>query len=74
MVKHGTVTWVHPDSPIQGYYRGWMTPKEMKAFDAKDYAKFAEISAKYNEENGYPRKRKRDTRAEEREGEYIQYA
>ena len=75
MGKDGTVTSIHPDSLIltTTYYRGWMTPKEMAAFDAKDYAKFNELSAVYNEKNGYPRKRKRDSRPL-RSDEYIQYA
>ena len=46
-------------SLITGYYRGWMTPKEMEAFNAKDYVKFAEMSEAYNEKNGFGPKRPR---------------
>ena len=47
------------NSLIPGYYRGWMTEKEMEAFNAKDYVKFAEMSEAYNEKNGFGPKRPR---------------
>ena len=68
------VTWVHPNSLIKGYYRGWMTRTEMAAFDAKNYDQFNKLADEYNEEHGFPKKRKRSALEKEREGVYIQYA
>ena len=36
-----------------------MTEKEMEAFNAKDYVKFADMSEAYNEKNGFGPKRQR---------------
>ena len=45
MMKYASPTGeVMRGSLITGYYRGWMTPKEMEAFNAKDYVKYASIS------------------------------
>ena len=60
MCKHARPTGeVMRGSLITGYYRGWMTPAEMEAFNAKDYVKFAEMSEAYNDKHGFGAKRKR---------------
>ena len=60
LCKHARPTGeVMRGSLITGYYRGWMTPKEMEAFNAKDYVKFADMSEAYNVKHGFGAKRKR---------------